>query len=224
MTSTTARPLTAHQHVYRMLRSAILDGRLAQGSRLVQADLAAALNVSTTPVREALRDLQSEGLVVALPSHGATVTAVGLDDLVELYEIRVLVEPEVMRRAAANEGGAAAPRLRALNSERGWPDDAAWLEWRQELQQALLVAAGPTRMAVTLGRLQDLCRLGETALGAASLPDQDAAGLLLLRAVLAGEEHRATTLAARRLTRAVDVVTDLQRDQREAGAGEALAS
>ena len=210
----TTGPVTAHQHVYRVLRSAILGGRLEQGSRLVQADLAAALKVSTTPLREALRDLHAEGLVEASPGHGAIVTVVELDTLVELCDIRMLLEPEVMRRAAANEGGEAAARLRALNSDRGWPDDTAWRDWCAAVQDALLAGAGAARMTATLSRLQDLSRLGETALGPAALPGPDASDLLLLRAVLAGEEHRAATLAARRVSRLLGALTDLQLDRR----------
>jgi DNA-binding GntR family transcriptional regulator len=54
---------TAHEYVRTVLRRAILKGELAGGTRLVQAELAAMLEVSTTPVREALRDLATEGLV-----------------------------------------------------------------------------------------------------------------------------------------------------------------
>jgi DNA-binding GntR family transcriptional regulator len=80
------------------LRSAILGGTLAGGTRLVQTELATELDVSTTPVREALRDLATEGLVVFDPHRGAVVRPLQIDEVREIYELRITLEPLMVRR------------------------------------------------------------------------------------------------------------------------------
>ncbi|GAA4426379.1 GntR family transcriptional regulator [Georgenia halophila] len=100
-------PRTTQQLTYEVLRSAILRGDLPAGTRLAQADLATQLSVSTTPVREALRRLASEDLVRIDTHRGAIVRGVDKDDLREMYEIRLLLEPLAMRKATsriADEG------------------------------------------------------------------------------------------------------------------------
>ncbi len=87
------------QYVRSILRKAILNGELTSGSRLVQAELAAMLDVSTTPLREALRDLATEGPVQFDPHRGAIVTELSEDDLHDIYELRLVLEPLAMRQA-----------------------------------------------------------------------------------------------------------------------------
>ena len=83
------------------LREAISDGMLAPGSRLREVALAKHFGVSPTPVREALRRLEREGLVVLDPHRGATVVAFGTDDIADLYEIHEILECRAVRRAAS---------------------------------------------------------------------------------------------------------------------------
>ncbi len=82
------------------LREAILTGRYAPGARLVQDDLAAAFGVSRIPLREALRRLEGEGLVVISPNRGAIVRPLAPKDVVDLYDLRLALESLAIRRAA----------------------------------------------------------------------------------------------------------------------------
>lgn len=82
------------------LRTAILDARLAAGARLRQTDLAAQLRISRTPIREALGRLQQEGLVELLPRGGVRVPLLDLDEAVELYDLREVLDGLAARLAA----------------------------------------------------------------------------------------------------------------------------
>jgi DNA-binding GntR family transcriptional regulator len=91
-----AAPL--REQVTTALRQAILDFQLKPGQRLVERELIEQLGVSRTTVREALRELTSEGLVTVVPQRGAMVSAPALDDAVDLYEVRAALESLVVRR------------------------------------------------------------------------------------------------------------------------------
>jgi len=80
------------------LREAILHGYFEPGEKLDQDRIAEELEVSRTPVREAMRRLESEGFVEVRPHHGAFIAKVSQQDIREVYEIRRLLEAEVVRQ------------------------------------------------------------------------------------------------------------------------------
>ena len=83
---------TLRQHIAERLRSAILAGDLAPGTPLVEATLATQFNVSRGPLREALRQLVEEGLLVTVPYTGTRVTSVSVEDVREIYSMRIVLE------------------------------------------------------------------------------------------------------------------------------------
>lgn len=83
--------------VYERVRNAILEGTLAPGSVMSQVALAEELGISRTPLREALRMLQSEGLVEGEPNRRVRVAPMTAQDLEELYVMRVTLESEALR-------------------------------------------------------------------------------------------------------------------------------
>ncbi len=80
------------ESVFETLRNAIVDGRMAPGERLTELQLAEELGVSRTPVREAIRKLELEGLAGMIPGRGAFVTPMSLEDLVDFMAIRRVLE------------------------------------------------------------------------------------------------------------------------------------
>jgi len=91
-----AAPL--REQVISALRAAILDFRLRPGQRLVERELIEQLGVSRTTVREALRELTSEGLVTIVPQRGAVVSAPSLAEAEDLYDIRAVLESILVER------------------------------------------------------------------------------------------------------------------------------
>ena len=96
--SSPTRP-TAHEVALAALRTRLAAGTLGPGDRIRQEQLAAELGTSVIPVREALSTLQAEGLVRYVPHRGYRVATLSLDELSETYEIRRLLEDEVVRLA-----------------------------------------------------------------------------------------------------------------------------
>ena len=84
---------TTPDGVYRVLRTAILNGRVPSGGQLREAHIAADLGISRSPLREALTRLEEEGLVVKIPFRGAFVVEVSAQDVAEIASIRLRVEP-----------------------------------------------------------------------------------------------------------------------------------
>lgn len=79
------------------LRDQIIRGEIPEGAQLRQDAIANQFQVSRIPVREALRQLDAEGLIAIVPNRGAVVPALSPDDIEELFSIRALLEPEVLK-------------------------------------------------------------------------------------------------------------------------------
>ena len=99
-------PLIVHQTVStataNSLRERILRGDFDEGQSLLQDTLAAEYGISRIPLREALRQLESEGLVTSIPHRGYMVAVISLDEVIELCEIRALIESDVLTYAIPN--------------------------------------------------------------------------------------------------------------------------
>lgn len=105
------------QIVYRRLLEEIGSGVLQPGARLREVELAERLGHSRTPVREAIRMLEADGLVVHLPRQGATVRVLDYVEVMELYEMRTVLEGTAARLAARMANTAELRQLADLNAE-----------------------------------------------------------------------------------------------------------
>ena len=114
------QPMTRSEWADKQLRSAILSGAIRPGEQLVISTLAEQLGVSATPLREALRNLSAEGLVELQPHGSARVASVDLAEAVDLYEMRIALEPMVLERSVAKSDEAYRTRV-----ETAWDEMVA---------------------------------------------------------------------------------------------------
>jgi DNA-binding GntR family transcriptional regulator len=177
------------------IKHAILTGELRPGQGLVEADLAAALGVSKTPVREALKTLAGAGLVTMSPYKGATVRAVD-DDLVRsVYDLRLLLEPEALRRAVAR--GTRWDQARsALERSAQAGDQADRSLANRDFHRALYLGCGNDLLISVLDGLRDQTALVSAAAWqqAETWPDEAAEHQAILAAAAAGDAGTAARL------------------------------
>ncbi|MFB4165725.1 GntR family transcriptional regulator [Alteribacillus sp. JSM 102045] len=95
---------TLQYRVTTKLREAILKGQFKVGERLIQEEWAEKLGVSRMPIREAIRQLEVEGLVRTEPRRGAIVTPISVEDIEEIYQLRALLEGQAVEKSLPNLG------------------------------------------------------------------------------------------------------------------------
>jgi DNA-binding GntR family transcriptional regulator len=193
-------PRTTHEFVLETLKRTILSGELPAGTRLIQADLAQQLNVSTTPVREALRDLVGIGLIEFDAHRGAVVKGIDLEELLEIYELRRLLEPYSIRRVAENITDEELDAAEALQRQMDAADDfPSWVDLNWQFHRLLEDAARMKRLQDMVQSVQNLAAI-YVAHSLQLDPERMAEG---------NEEHRALldALRARDGERAAEVLT-----------------
>jgi DNA-binding GntR family transcriptional regulator len=107
----------ASERIAKHLRKRILSGELAPGSRIMQEEIAAELGSSRLPVREALRIVEAEGLIVHKANSGSWVAALDLDDCVDVYKMRERLEPLALSESIPNLTTDDLARLEQLERE-----------------------------------------------------------------------------------------------------------
>ena len=147
---------TAHEYARDTLRNEILSGKLRGGTRLVQAELAQRLKLSTTPIREALRDLATEGFVHISPHRGTIVHQVDAAELREIYEIRRRLEPLVMELAIQRLTEHDLAAARTLHEQMtSTTDPAEWVRINRAFHGIFMDCCGWTRLAATVRSMHE---------------------------------------------------------------------
>ena len=199
LNGTTGATPSRTEAVLDAVKRAILAGELRPGQSLVETELAQLLGVSKTPVREALKTLAGAGLVTMSAYRGATVRAIDPASAAAIYDLRLLLEPEAVRRAVGR-GAAEASPIQASPVQASWAsahaaltasdaatDQAQRSLANREFHRALYLACGNNLLVKTLDDLRDQTAL-VSALSWEQAPSwqQEAA------------EHQAILAAARR--------------------------
>lgn len=154
--------------VYRKLRRAIIRGDLVQGATISETDLAKRLEVSKTPVREALTRLVQEGLLVSTPHKGAVVTSLTRGDLEEIYRLRMHLEGLAARTAAERLSEEHAKALRAILEKLEVATAAGGAEALRrkclQFHQTIWQASQTRRLPAILMNLQDYVEMSRSTL------------------------------------------------------------
>jgi DNA-binding GntR family transcriptional regulator len=154
---------------YQRIRDAILTNRLLPGERLSVPELARQMNISRSPVREAVQRLVHDGLAVNVPHRGAVVASVDLEDLRHLYAVREVLEGLAARLAALRADPTRLARLgmileqheRVVSDGDGGP---AHVEFDIRYHQAISELSGNPHLQTMLGRIQGRAHLARHSL------------------------------------------------------------
>lgn len=149
--------------VYETVLDAILSGRLATGTVVSEVALAKQLQVSRTPVHDALRQLAKDGLIRQEANRRAVVAKFSAEDVFDIFEMRKLLEGEAARRAATRMDRPARAELRAtiveLQADLNAPDwIARWTDYDDRFHAAIAQASGSARLAQDISRYRMLHR------------------------------------------------------------------
>jgi len=151
------RPRTTQASVTEHLRQAILLGHLPGGTRLLQNELAEALNVSATPIREALRELSTQGLVEFDAFKGATVRKPTLSVLEEVYEMRSVLIPLSVKKAITKISERQVQDAETfLNQMESTVNHELWVDLNRQFHNMLDDATQTIELKNALSRLSDL--------------------------------------------------------------------
>ncbi|MGX9962343.1 GntR family transcriptional regulator [Roseomonas sp. F4] len=152
-------PRSLREQAYEAIKRGILDSRYAPGALLSENQLADELEISRTPIREALRELAGGGLVRILPQRGIVVSELSVHDIVEVYQLREQLEGFAVRVAAERLGPADAEGLMAdhrdalAHMEAGRLRDA--YDCSVLMHSRIIALAGNTRLVQFMAQLGD---------------------------------------------------------------------
>lgn len=154
MTQSPTRDGVTGARVADELRKAILRGVYPPGTRLRQEELAGQYGASRVPVREALRLLESEGLITTVANAGAWIARLSLDECVELYQVRERIEPLLLRYSLPTLDDHRIGRLAELAEQMRETDDVEeFLELDREFHLGSYADAGTTFLGPAVERL-----------------------------------------------------------------------
>lgn len=149
----------ASEHAFQVIRARVLSGELAPGAQVKEEELAELCGVSRTPVREAMKRLESETYLYRTPSNRTFVSEWKPDDLVEIFALRTMLEGYAAARAAERAGADVIADLRDNNQavrdiiSQTTPDIHGFYDLNSVYHGLIVKAAGSERLASMLNRI-----------------------------------------------------------------------
>ncbi|MDP2689193.1 MAG: GntR family transcriptional regulator, partial [Deltaproteobacteria bacterium] len=163
------KPLTLRERIVDFIKDAVVSGRLKPGERVPEQEIAENLGISRTPIREAFRQLESEGFISVTPRKGAVVSPITDKDVTEFYAIKSLLEGFAASIACAKLTIKEIKKLESLNSQMdrcAEKDDVkGFFRLDNQFHDAFLKACGNEKLCVLVHNLvQQFERFRITAL------------------------------------------------------------
>jgi len=201
------------EHVHRTIREAILDGSIPAGQTMSQVALADELGVSRTPLREALRMLQSEGLIEGEPNRRVRVSSLSLAGLEELYTIRIPLEVTALRLSLPRMAPEDLAQLEGAMAEMAHfaaaDDYARWYVPHRAFHRGLTAYAGPRFEGLLVQLFEHSERYRRMHFGQVFSQQSTRDHREILDACKAGDRDLAASLLARHLARTVFGIVQL---------------
>ena len=204
------------ERAIRALRDLIFSGELSPGSDHLEAELAARLGMSRTPVREAALSLQAQGLVEVRPRRGLRVLGVSPQDMREIYDVLTLLESHAAERAAerryeAHDLLALKAAIDDMDAALARDDLEAWVRADEAFHQELVRLGGNKRIEAIVAMMGDQVRRARamTLYMRPSPLRSNADHRAVCAAIAAGQPEQARTLHESHRRAARDMLVDL---------------
>lgn len=184
----TAAPL--RQQICDRLRQAVAEGRFGPGERLIERELCEMLGVSRTSLREALRELESDGLVTNVPNKGVVVATIDVEVAREIYEIREMFEGLLAERFARQASDAQIAELETAvkGLETAYAAHAGVLQAKNRFYEVLMAGAQHQLASAMLRTIQ--VRAAQLRATTLAHSERVAASITEIRALLAAIRTR----------------------------------
>jgi DNA-binding GntR family transcriptional regulator len=213
-----------HEDVAEHLRTMITEETLAEGSRVDEVELCALLDISRTPLREALKVLQSEGLISIEPHKGARVTAMSEADLGELFDVLSGLERLAAELAAQRASDEELEAFRALNDEMETQyrarDPRAYFALNLQVHQRVIDLSGNRQLMRVHSLLSGRTRRGRysSTLSDAHWDESVQEHNALVQALLARDGKQAGRILFDHVIKTGDTILDMMQHQKIAQA------
>jgi DNA-binding GntR family transcriptional regulator len=170
------KPIERHQtlreKILETIRDAILKGTLTPGEKVAEPELAERFGISRTPIREAFRQLESEGYLTVIPRKGAVVTSLSERDIQEFYSIKSILEGYAARMAAERLAERDLDRLEAINERLAQlareGDVKTFFRVHNEFHELFIRAAGNEKLLELINQL--MMKFNRLRMASLSLP------------------------------------------------------
>ena len=195
------------EEAYRHLKTRIMSADLPPGASLNELEIAAALGTSRTPVREAIRKLEQEGLAMRYPNRGAIVTKLSMTDVLEIWQLREILEPAACALAADRIDREALARIESAflelrGQEMGPEAYEAFLRADVGLHGLIVDSTGNATLRSVLGMLNERVVQVRVVTSPARFQSAVAEHLAIVAALKARDAQEARAAMRRHLERA----------------------